>query len=463
MQTVAFPLPIPKRPKRRWYLVGGFALFVIATPFLYSLIVGVWRDYQLEQIYRGMDAEDPNWRWADMVKQLPPVPPDERNAMVQMQKVVRLNKAMPFVVPFGTRIPLPRNARLTIADEQRLRAALAALPPKVLEEARKLKDMPEGGIAIDPEVAAMDLKFEPELICILRIARVLEHDAMLEAQGGKLEEAAAICLAIAHSAHAGCDSPNLMAQLVRTTIAGNAASAIERMLGQGVLDEESLEPLQKALMTEAKHDGIVQALRGERAGSHEYYLALRHGKISNEKFISDWGLDRTPQDKRYYLFPSLLHRGYAERLRILNEAVRASTLKDEARIEAYCKIEETKKDFAAPWGDVIFIVGQIKGLHADQTRTRCAVAAIAAERYRLKYDRWPNGVAELMKEGLLKEPITDPYDGQPLRFHRTETGMTVYSVGADKIDNQGKKGNIAFELWLPNFRATAPAAEAPRK
>ena len=73
-----------------------------------------------------------------------------------------------------------------------------------------------------------------------------------------------------------------------------------------------------------------------------------------------------------------------------------------------------------------------------QAMMRCTITAVAVERYRLAHkNTWPRGLDDVVKAGLLKEIPRDPYDGQPLRLKRTPTGVVVYSVGYDKIDNAG--------------------------
>jgi hypothetical protein len=454
--TAAHPVPTPKRSRRRWVLLGAFAALLLATPFLYLTIASWQRDRELEAIYREIEADDPHWRWADLVKQLPAPPPEERNAMVQVFKVQEMMKAT-FSNPFKLRKPGPANARLKDDDEQRLRTALTKLlAPMTLEEARKLKDMPESGISIDPAVHPKDVDFDP--LRFLEVIRVLKHDVILLAHENKPDDAADSCLALVHSTHAIGDFPHLMAQLVRTAGQLYAVDAIERTLGQGVVDDTRLERLQAAMTMEANHNGTYPALRGERAFGHEHYVALRDGDIAAAQYIRNTGMDRTLEGKLYHVFPSLLLRGYSHHLRTVNSLAAACKLTDHAQIEALGKINVDRGTPNRIWADE-FLHGQIMEHHKDHTRVRCAAAALAAERYRLKYDQWPTSIADLVKEGLLQAAMTDPYDGQPLRFHRTETGMIVYSIGPDKVDNRGKKGNIVFELWHPNFRAVAAPAE----
>jgi len=463
MTAVATSVPKPKRSKRRWYLVGAFVVLLLTAPFLYMYIVGQWRERELEQIYREMDEEDPHWRWADLVKQMPSAPPDERNAMVQLQKVIVILKPTPYGNgPFAGNLPKPINAHLKDAKEQRLRAALNALAPTALAEAQKLKDMPEGRVVLDPSVSAKDVKFDA--LEIMKVTRVLHDACMFDAHRGKLDDAADSCLAIVHSAHAIGDFPHLLGQLVRTAVQVQAVGSIERLLGQGIVDAKQLEALQAALTNEMNDNAAFHALRGERAFGHEHYLAMRDGKISIDDLITQMRLDRTLTGQLYHFFPSMFYRDYLQALRMKNELLRASNLKDEALFDALRKIDENKPNIAGPLGGY-FIGQQIVSLIVDRTRLRSAVAAIAAERYRLKHDHWPMCIADLQKEGFLKEPITDPFDGQPLRLLRTETGMLVYSIGQDKVDDHGKKGDIAFELWLPMYRAITPPpeVEAPKK
>ena len=61
-------------------------MLLVATPFVYQWVAGWLTDRELEQIYREMDAEDPHWRWHDLIAQLPAPPPDDRNAAGQPEE-----------------------------------------------------------------------------------------------------------------------------------------------------------------------------------------------------------------------------------------------------------------------------------------------------------------------------------------------------------------------------------------
>jgi hypothetical protein len=97
---------------------------------------------------------------------------------------------------------------------------------------------------------------------------------------------------------------------------------------------------------------------------------------------------------------------------------------------------------------------------------RCAVVAIAAERFRRQNGRWPTTPAELVQAQLLKAVPTDPYDGQPIKLARTLDGLIVYGLGSDGTDNRGNVNrgradqpgfDIGFRLWDPTARRQPPS------
>jgi hypothetical protein len=108
---------------------------------------------------------------------------------------------------------------------------------------------------------------------------------------------------------------------------------------------------------------------------------------------------------------------------------------------------------------------------ADQRSTapmRCAVAALAAEQFRLKQGRWPKELQDLVAAGLLPAVPLDPHDGEPLRLRHAPDGLVVYSL-AWRRDYDGKDWDdlsltplnrawlgtgvySEFRLWNPDRR-----------
>jgi hypothetical protein len=78
--------------------------------------------------------------------------------------------------------------------------------------------------------------------------------------------------------------------------------------------------------------------------------------------------------------------------------------------------------------------------HLDLART-----ALAIERHRLATGEIPAELGQLVPRYLDAVPI-DPFDGQPIRYRRTEPGYILYSILADGQDNGGR----AFDQDSPD-------------
>ncbi|HVX60544.1 MAG TPA: hypothetical protein VHC19_08080 [Pirellulales bacterium] len=91
---------------------------------------------------------------------------------------------------------------------------------------------------------------------------------------------------------------------------------------------------------------------------------------------------------------------------------------------------------------------------AQRDAVRCA---IAIERYRRLHGELPQTLDALAPEFLPNVPA-DPFDGAPLRYLRTASGCKIYSVGQDRIDQQGAEGAPGEQLDIV-FALTAFAGE----
>ncbi|MSR56692.1 MAG: hypothetical protein EXS05_03340 [Planctomycetaceae bacterium] len=83
----------------------------------------------------------------------------------------------------------------------------------------------------------------------------------------------------------------------------------------------------------------------------------------------------------------------------------------------------------------------VAGAQAE-ARQKSANAAIAVWRFRLQHDRWPDSLDEIngMELGETTErtrKLTDPFDGNPLRYKVEERRILIYSVGDNEVDDGG--------------------------
>ena len=92
-----------------------------------------------------------------------------------------------------------------------------------------------------------------------------------------------------------------------------------------------------------------------------------------------------------------------------------------------------------PWSD---IVAETRTL----ARLRAANAGLAVESYRETLGHLPDKLADLAPI-YLNSVLTDPFDGQPLRYKKLAKGYVVYSVGEDGNDDGGdEKKDITFTV-----------------
>jgi hypothetical protein len=81
---------------------------------------------------------------------------------------------------------------------------------------------------------------------------------------------------------------------------------------------------------------------------------------------------------------------------------------------------------------------------------QCVITALAIERYRLKANRLPGTIGDLVPE-YLKEIYLDPFDSKPLRYKQVNPGYVIYNIGIDCVDNGGKK-NLHDHSYDETFR-----------
>ena len=76
----------------------------------------------------------------------------------------------------------------------------------------------------------------------------------------------------------------------------------------------------------------------------------------------------------------------------------------------------------------------VTGMDAAYRRVLCM---LAVERFRLDNDALPETLNDLAPKYIESIPL-DPFDGNPLRYKKLETGYSIYSIGPDCIDDGGK-------------------------
>jgi hypothetical protein len=464
--------PPPRRRSRRLlWLALAFVALLLASPLI-AYFAFTWMSARsLADELARTDRLDPRWRLDEILADRKPVP-DDRNSAVVVGKINALLGGGGYDLAAQKEWELFEDMsperQLNIPQEEALRVALAR-HGKPLALARTLKDYPEGRFAIVYSRDYISTNVDAAQRCRTVMA-MLQHDAMLRAHDEDPAGAVQSCRAALNAARALDDEPCLVVCLVRMAGEAITVSALERALAQGRPPEAELRAMQGLLAKEGASDFFLQGVRGERAGLHQLISTMKSGKTNIAAMLGGGPAGRRWQDELLRFFPAILTSGEAEVLAMLTDLVENAKRPVEDQDEVARAVTERAKESRAILPRLLVpAIEKVTEAHRrSRAQLRCAEVGVAAERFRLKHDRWPNGIAELVKDGLLKAVPADPYDGQPLRWRRGKAGVAVYSIGLDRVDNGGNilpnitqpGADIGFRVW--DVAARRQPAPPPR-
>jgi hypothetical protein len=440
----AIPTQAGRLRRRRLPIAVGLALLAIGVPIAVWLWFHWANERGLAEALAETERLDPHWRFADILAGRAKVPDDE-NASLQVE--VAMNASGKLHDVFRKHLPdgdfdalheLPRTARLGDPQLALLRN-LSVNCPEALAEARKLAAMHRGRPRITYSKDFVGTIIEPvqdaRTVCTL-----LYCDAVLRGEEGDVAGAMESCRAMLNTARSIGDEPFVIAVLVRAACTHMTIDALERVLARGDPGEPALGQMQAALEQEQAEPILLFALRGERAGLYETLLLMEEGKIRASHLAAMTG--QRVGGVRLFMEDRLPSRTTADRaalLRGMNALVEAAKLPVEKQSDAFALgLEEWKGWEASPILGRQWFNKSLDSHLRVQANLRCTIAALAAERYRVKDGAWPTSLDALVKAGLLNEVPLDPFDAAPLRFKRIADGLVIYSIGPDRTDDGGK-------------------------
>lgn len=463
------PIVPPSKPRRRrWpYLLAG-VLLLLATPLAYYALL----QFRTQNDWRAAEAEadalDPRWRMEQILADLAPIPDEENLALATIRILApgKTHVSMP-VKRYEVLFPVdyPVNAEMNPEQIKFLGDNFQKLG-KRLDDARELRKYTKGRfkLAISEDFFSTLM---PDHQDVRILAEWLTHDARLLAQDDEMDKAlrsCESCLAL------GCtfrDDPFLIGFLIQCAMHSNAVIAIERVLAQGEATDAALLRVQQRTLAEYHATSWVTAMRGERAGQHQFFEGVRAGKLSLKGWTNGRGdgFFGALTEGGGHLFPGIYLNQYPDLLRHNSALVEISKLPTHKRKE---KLDQSSKTVRDNRNRVIRVFSSaVTTIHSAEGRTRglllSAAVAIACERYRLQHPQrsWPGTLEDVVKKGMLDEVPRDPVDNQALRFRTTKEGIVVYSIGPDGSDDGGKidRNNsnhpgvdVGMRLWTVNLR-----------
>jgi hypothetical protein len=468
----------------RWLFVTWAGRGVLSLPLL-LVVVGIvavfgyqaWQRRQDEEKLRAvlveLDRSEPGWRLGDLEAARAPVAEADNSAPVIARAATLLGNYWPDADFEGRFDSLEPEEQLTEEQVVSLRWKLDGAR-SALDEARNLVGKPNGrypmNFAPNP-LNAMKLTHQMET---RSVTLLLMYDGWRRAHDGDRHGAAESCRAAFHAARCIGEDPLIISQLVRLADVAVASRLVERVLAQIELGPDDLQALQRLVEQEEQYPGWEISLRGERAFQHEVFEAFESGVIPLDKadikeFQPSWFDSLTGRSER-----DLMRAQHPVTLTWLTEYLRVARRPESERETAQAALDRRLDAEGSPLGFTRTLLPALRNLESSYRRNkallRCLAAALAVERYRLLHKQgWPESLQRLTPD-LLPAVPTDPYDGQPLRYRRTETGVVVYSVGPDRTDNDGRLSvdgkpdtDIGYRLFdvRPLIKAPKPLVGPP--
>jgi len=466
---------MPRRwPKRLFW--GSLALVLLTGLGAFAYLK--WKEFgaerQLNAIVAELDANDPYWRLEAIEAHRKAIPDEENAALVVLQVVAQIPK--PAARQWTRDPPKSWDERLSESSPEQqlapdiyyeLRKELKGIEPLVIQ-ARGLAKMKDGRFPI-----TYASNFIGTLLPHVQNARdlfeLLRKDMLVRARENDIDGALESARAMLIAARSIGDEPFVVSQLVRMGCDSSVVRSVERVLAQGQATEQGLAQLQRLLADEEGTQFLVTGFRGERAGLDIVLQALKDGTLPPKSLAINSGNPK-PSNFVTDAWDSVTVKARARHahpivLRMLTESIEITQLPTEQRLERFKAQEQQANSPSFPEIARLLTSAKFKFAESDmRTRAflRCAIAAIAAERFRLANERWPKDLAELVPAYLQQVPV-DPYDGKPLRLRFMPEGLLVYSIGPDCQDDGGtinrKMPNvpgqdIVFQLWNMDERRT---------
>lgn len=410
---------------------------------MFAAVVG-WSYWKSRSALRDAMAEaertDPHWRIDDLEAHRTPVKDDENSALVIAAAKLMIDNSL------GVKQREDENSReledlrrypAAGLDEAQRRAISELMRPyrPALDQYRKIINMPRGRFPlkyskdfIGTMINSQDAREGSRLFQLLVCDRIAEQD---------VEGAFAAVKGMINAARSVGDEPLLISILIRIACEAVAVNRIEWFLAQCQPTEAMLGELQAMLEEDQKIQLLTLGLRGERAGNFEIFEHMK----DNPGSLKTLGVGDTGTNLLEYLLtflPGQMTVQQADALRMMNQAVAASKLPDEQQIDAITDLSKMAPKLSLMARLLFPALEKVtQASIRRQAQLQCAIVAIAAERFRIKNGRWPNQIEELVAAGLLPKNPVDAFDGKPLRWKVIEHGRLIYSVGKDRVDNNG--------------------------
>jgi hypothetical protein len=473
--------PLPHEPRRRrwgWRWIKRIGAAVFTALLFYCGWVFIDRaganrngNRALETARSEVESSDPNWNW-EKLNAARPKPPEGKNGA---ELIPRIKKQM--TAEWGKELAkeewredleVPLNIRYDPRVIEQVRRELGA-SAEAVKLAHTLRECPFGhrSFTLSPNVLDTRLQDTQDTRAVVDLLR---WDIVLALEDGNTRRAAESLLALLKASRSIGDEPFMVSQLVRMAGRTITVQSTEWLLAQ-TPDVPDLAALQAALAADAEDPLLLYGLRGDRAMFDRLFENLQSGVCSFDN-VAVGRSSRNPWERLgWWHYRANLPADRANALEWMSKAVEAARHPIHEQPALIAALPEMPDDDQHRLSRLL-IPAVDKVAHTYWRTTaleRSAVIGIACERFRQERGRWPAAVNEL-KPAFLAEIPTDPYNGQPLRYAKSATGVVVFSVGK-RPQQAGQRGpgetglppgiEYGFRLWNPDQRRLTPREAIP--
>jgi hypothetical protein len=391
--------------RRWWFLLLLLILSAIAAFF----IPVYWQRRQaaeeLRQVLAELDENDPDWRLERIEAKRREVPDDKNGAMVVRAAAQQLPKDWQGNSLYDI-YKVPPPSQLTDDSFKQMRQELDTARSAVTA-ARKLAKYPEGRFPTTYSPDWISTPVEAE-VQARRMASLLQLDCCASIQELQLGQAWQSALAVFNAGRCIGDGCASLTQLVRVAIASMGVHCAERTLAHGAVTEGELASMQQVLTEEAGHPVFLIYARSERAGVHQLFtylaneapsIAIAVDKLAESRFVDNNRKDdRAPGLADHFddIFTrKALYRSHAWLLRFYTQVIASGAERGPERdrklhelihlpAEVFVRggqLKDADLRYARQFSDPFFKVSEAE--QRVHTLLHCAIAGLAAERFRL--------------------------------------------------------------------------------
>jgi hypothetical protein len=403
----------------------------------------------INQVLADLDKYEPGWQLEDFEAKRQPIPDDQNGALC----VLAARKLLPEKWPTSDYLnQLPSDMWAEQLNEEQISLIQHELTQRraALEEAHKLENLPAGRYPHHPSSNAILFKNTPRLDLVGDVANLLTYEAFAEAHLRRFDKAWRCCLAILNVARSLGDEPG--SQYFRMHVCQKATYCMMQTLARGEVTEAELHRLQEELIKEANYSSFFRFLREERVYFHKLWSELEDG---NTEPLKGWGIKWHNED---LIDADVSHARVIQFLTRLIQIIPLSAADQNEALQELPALKSQIPQFARK-----LLRDSEKSINFERRKRallRCALTALAAERFRLKHHNWPDSLNALVPLYLDQVPI-DPFDDKPLRYRQLKDQILIYSISDDLEDNGGSLSDnnqiesgrdCGTRLWNPDQR-----------